>query len=146
MDKEHLRKKRRLAVSFKLDLEKGDRIVDLLSRESGLFIITQNSIFRTKSPDDLDPNLEHPDAPWEQSIYLPHGSSDPLVARTILQTKELGDIIFGRNSDRHRQLMDVAWEVLNSFVSLRMIKDRLQKRVSEITAVMEADIDAFTKG
>lgn len=145
-DKNQLKKRRRSAVSLKLDFERGDRIVELVSRESGLFAVTLKRTLRVKSPDELDPDLEHLDAPWEQSIYLPHGSTDPFVARTILQTRMLADIFFSRGSDKHRALMDISWEVLNSLVSLRVVKDRLERRVSEVVATVEGDLDAYTKG
>src|SRR5687767_9514906 len=114
MDKGKVAERRKGAVSFELDLMKGDRNRVLLSRESGLFAVTLKKIFREKSPTSLDPDHEHPDAPWEQSLYLPHGSTDPFVARTVLHTGELADIFFSRHSDQYRSLMDIAWEVLNS--------------------------------
>ncbi len=146
MQKDKLKERRRSAVSIELDIEQGDSVRELVSRESGLFAVTQKKILRLKSPNQLDPNLEHPDAPWEQSIYLPHGSTDPFVARTILQTRMLADTFFGRGSEKHRALMDISWEVLNSLVSLRVIEDRLERRVSEVVAMVEGDLAAYTKG
>lgn len=146
MQKDDVKERRRSAVSIELDIEQGDSVRELVSRESGLFAVTLKKILRLKSPDQLDPNLEHPDAPWEQNIYLPHGSADPLVARTILQTSMLADTFFGRGSEKHRALMDISWEVLNSLVSLRVIKDRLEGRVSEVVALVEGNLDAYTKG
>jgi hypothetical protein len=146
MPKDQLKERRHSAVNLQLDLEQGDRVQELISRESGLFAVTLKRILRLKSPDQLDPNLEHPDAPWEQSIYLPHGSTDPFVARTILQTKILTDIFFGRSPDKRQALMDISWEVLNSLVSLRVIKDRLEKRTAEVVAIVEGDLAAYTEG
>lgn len=146
MEKSQLRKRRDAAVSIELDIEKGDWIVDLIHRENGLFAITLKTIIRTRSPDHLDPDLDHPDAPWEQSVYLPLGSSDPLVARTILQTKALADIFFVGKPDEHRALMDISWEVLNSLVSLRVIRERLEARVSDIMSIVDKDFDTYTKG
>lgn len=146
MDKDQIRKQRRAAAHLKLDLEAGDKVVQLISRESGLFAVTLKQILRVQTPDELDPSLEHPDAPWGQSIYLPHGSADSLVARTILQTRDLADIFFGRGSQEHRALMDISWEVLNSLVSIRVMKDRLEKRIVEIAEMIEEDRDAYTKG
>jgi hypothetical protein len=143
-NKVRIKEKRRAGVNLKLDLEQGDRLVELVARESGLFVVTLKKILRVKSPDDLDPDLEHPDAPWEQTVYLPHGSTDPLVARTILQTRKLSDIFFDRDSDTYRALMDISWEVLNSLVSLRLLKDRLARRVSEVVAIVEGDIESYT--
>jgi hypothetical protein len=146
MQKEELKERRRSGVSLHLDIEQGDRVLELMSRESGLFAVTLKKVLRLKSPDQLDPDLEHPDAPWEQSIYLPHGSTDPFVARTIIQTRKLADIFFDRTSEKHRALMDISWEVLSSLVSLRVIKDRLEKRIVEIATIVEGDLTAYTRG
>jgi hypothetical protein len=146
MDKDQIKKSRQGAVSLKFDLEAGDRVVDLISRESGLFVVTLRQILRVKSPDELDPNLEHADAPWEQSVHLPHGSTDPIVARTVLQTSKLANIFFGQRSHKYRELMDISWEVMNSLISIRVIKDRLEKRISEIAAIVDKDLESYTKG
>ena len=146
MDKEQLKSKRTSAVMIELDLDEDDRVVELISRDHGLFAITLSRIICTRSPDQLDPNLEHAEAPWEQSNYLPHGSSDLLVARTVLQTKALADILYDRENDTHKTMMGVSWEVLNSLISLRVIKERLDKQVSEILEIVEANLDTYTKG
>jgi hypothetical protein len=146
MHKEAIKKVRNGAVSLKLHLDESDTVRQMLSRENGLFIVTSNKIIRVRSPNDLDPNLEHADAPWEQSVYLPHGAKDPLVARTILQTEAMAEMFFAKRSEKHRAMMDISWEVLNSLVSLRVVRERLEKRITEIIAVVEADLDSYTKG
>jgi hypothetical protein len=146
MDKDAVKKARSATVSLKLHLDNGDIVRQTLSRENGLFFVTRDKIIRVRSPDDLDPNLEHADAPWEQSVYLPLGARDPLVARTILQTKTLAELFFAKPSEKHRAMMDISWEVLNSLVSLRVVRERLEKRISEIIALVEADLDSYTKG
>lgn len=146
MDKNELRRKRDSAVTIKLDLEEGDRIVEWISRGSGLHAIALNKILRLQSPNILDPDLEYPDTPWDQSVYLPHGSTDPFVARTILQTNALANAFFGGRAETHEAMMDISWEVLSSLVSLRMTKEKLDETVSNITAVIDADLDAYTKG
>ncbi len=146
MDKQAIKKARSAAVSLKIYLDDTDIVYHLLTRDSGLFFITRNKIVRVRSPDDLDPDLEHADAPWEQSVYLPHGARDPLVARTILQTEAMAEIFFAKGADKHRAMMDISWEVLNSLVSLRVVRERLEKRTSEIIALLEADLDSYTKG
>src|SRR5262245_43663439 len=146
MDKDIIRKARSAAVSLKMHLDDGDIVRQMLSRESGLFVVTRYKIIRVRSPDDLDPGLDHADVPWEQSVHLPHGARDPLVARTILQTEAMAEMFFAQRSEKHRAMMDISWEVLNSLVSLRVVKERLEKRISEIIALVEADLDSYTKG
>lgn len=118
----------------------------MVSRASGLFSITQKKILRHRSPDDLDPDLEHEAAPWEQSEILPLGASDPIVARTIIQTIKLTEIFFSKNSEKFIQLSDISWEVMNSLVSLRFIKERLEKQVNNVIEVVSSDISTYTEG
>ena len=146
MDKDKLKKFRASSVSLELNLDDGDAIRERISRGHGLFFITTTKIMRVRSPDEIDPTLEHHDAPWEQSVYLPHGSSDPLVARTILQTARLAEIFFKKESEKNVRLSDISWEVMNSLVLIRMIRERLDRRISEIVSTVENDIAKYTKG
>jgi len=44
-------------------------------------------------------------------------------------------------------MMDISWEVLKSLVfSPCSFRERLEKRISEIIALVEADLDSYTKG
>lgn len=146
MNKQAIKKARSAAVSLKLHLDDNDIVRQILSRDNGLFFVTRSKIVRVRSPDDLDPELDHSDVPWEQSIYLPHGARDPLVARTILQTEAMAGMFFAEGSEKHRLMMDISWEVLNSLVSLRVVRQRLEKRTSDIIALVEGDLDSYTKG
>lgn len=146
MEKHEITMARSAAVSLNVDLDYGDIVRKMLSRESGLFCVTRNKIVRVRSPDDLDPDLEHADAPWEQTTYLPLGARDPLVARTILQTEAMAEMFFAEQSEKHGAMMDISWEVLNSLVSLRVVRERLEKRITEIIVLVEADIDSYTMG
>lgn len=147
--KDFQKRKRRLArnaaVNLRIDLPEGDGVREFLSREDGLFCVSSSSILRLRSPDDLDPLLEH-DAPWEQSIYLPHGATDPLVARTILQTRHVLEPFFAQNSDEYKDLMDLSWEVTNSLVSLRVIRERLETQIRDIAAEIEQNRAVYTEG
>ena len=98
MDKEQIRKSRAGAVQMLLDMEEGDAIQEMIARESGLFVLTKKRITRIRSPDSIDPTFDHENVPWEESLHLPHGSSDPFVARTILQTIKIAEIFFDKRS------------------------------------------------
>lgn len=146
MDKQSIRQTRNAAVSLKLHLSEDEAVRQMLSRENGLFIVTSNQIIRIKSPDELDPELENPDTPWEQSIFLPIGARDPIVARTVLQTEAMTEWFFTRNSEKHRAMMDISWEVLSSLVSLREIRKRLEDQITKIVVDIESDLDSYTVG
>ncbi len=79
-------------------------------------------------------------------MYLPLGARDPLVARTILQTEAMAEMFFAKQSEKHGAMMDISWEVLSSLVSLRVVRERLEKRITEVMALLEADIDSYTMG
>lgn len=146
MSKDQLRKSRDGAQSINLHLDSDDAIQEMFSRENGLFFVTLKKILRVRSPDDLDPALEHAAAPWEQSVYLPHGSTDYLVARTIIQTTRLAEIFFAKNSDLYKSMSDISWEVMNSLQSLRFIKRRLEDQINKIVSTIEGDMQAYTVG
>jgi hypothetical protein len=56
------------------------------------------------------------------------------------------EMFFAKGSEKHRAMMDISWEVLKSLVSLRVTKERLEKRISEIIALVEPNPDTYTKG
>jgi hypothetical protein len=142
----HIKKKRRAAVTLKADLDEGDKLSVMITRESGLFIISQQKIIRYRSPDDIDPHLQDASAFWEQSLILPHGASDPIVARTIIQTKKILEFFFSPNDQKYIELSDISWEIMNSLVSLRFIKQRLEKKINGIIKTIKADPQIYTDG
>lgn len=143
--KETIRKTRDGAVTLDLHLDDGDRLVQIIGRENGLYYVTRNKILRYVSPDDIDPELEYESAQWQQSLVLPHGASDPIVARTIIQTLQLTEMFFQKGSKNHVAVSDISWEVMNSLVSMRFIKQRLEKQVQEHMATIEKDMEAYTR-
>ena len=136
MDKAQMRRSRDAAVSINLNLDVGDSIKQIISRESGLFCITAKQIIRLRSPDDIDPELNHRDVPWEQHVYLPHGSTDWIVARTVLQTTKLLDIFFPEHSHKYVSMLDISWEVMNSLISLRVITPGRTKVTHRYSIIM----------
>jgi hypothetical protein len=146
VSKSNLREKREEPLSLNLDLENGDAVCEIVSRENGLFIITKRKIICIRSPSDLDIGLEYNSASWQQSLYLPHGASDPLVARTVIQTAKMAEIFFSKNSEKYKILSDISWEVMNSLLSLRFVKDRLEKQVNTIMGIIEKDLETYTGG
>lgn len=146
MGKNKLRESRDGSIRLELDLGKDDKVMELISRSNGLFFITKEKILRYRSPDSLDPDLECATAPWEQSFILPLGSTDPIVARTVIQTHRAISAFFPDNSKEHIQLCDISWEVMNSLVSLQFINERLKNQIYNIVEIVEADLESYTKG
>jgi hypothetical protein len=146
MAKDRALDERHAAIELKVDLEAGDSFREFFARESGLFLVSTKKILRFRSPDDLDPDKAYADAPWEQSLYLPHGSSDYVVARTIIQTARIASIFFPPQTPTFVSMMDVSWEVMNSLVSLRFIQDRLKNQVDRIVSTVEKELALYTVG
>ena len=110
--KEAIRKARDNAVTLDLDLEGSDELVQIIGRENGLYYVTRKKVLRYVSPDDIDPDLKYENARWQQSLVLPHGAADPIVARTIIQTAKLTEMFFQRGSEKHVAISDISWEVM----------------------------------
>jgi hypothetical protein len=58
----------------------------------------------------------------------------------------MADIFLTAGSEEHRSFMDVSWEVLNSLVSIRMIRSRLELQIDEIATKIDADRDRYVDG
>ncbi|MEH6741566.1 MAG: hypothetical protein V7695_23875 [Sulfitobacter sp.] len=137
---------RTAAVRIELDIPNTEGSPELFQRGNGLFAVTSNMILKIQDPDVVDPERLNADAPWTQSILLPHGKTDPFVARTILQSRQMADIFLTAGSEEHRHFMDVSWEVLNSLVSIRMIRSRLELQIDEIATKINVDRDQYVDG
>lgn len=147
INRDKIKKLRSGAISLELDIEEDDKVVKMVSRESGLFCVTKKKILRYRSPDKLDPELNHESVPWEQSIVLPLGSRNYIVARTVMQTTNILKIFFpNENSEKYKLLSDISWEVMSSLVSLSFIKDRLEKQIDEITSLISDNLELYTQG
>ncbi|MGV8855149.1 MAG: hypothetical protein ACOH2L_10900 [Devosia sp.] len=138
--------RRKAPISLELDLAANDRTHAMIDRPNGLFIITEQKIMRIRSDDLVDPKATESNAPWEQSVHLPYGSRDPIVARTIIQTKLLTEAFFGANSQSSVQLAYIAWEVMNSLISLRHMREQLNAEIDRCIAEVQADLPRFTEG
>lgn len=143
--KEAIRHARDGAVTLDLDLEDDDRLVQIISRGNGLYYVTGKKILRYVSPDDIDPDLKYENVPWQQSLVLPHGASDPIVARTIIQTAQLIEMFFQRGSEKHVAISDISWETMNALASLRFIKERLEKQVQKHMATIAENMEDYTR-
>lgn len=134
------------AVSIGIDMPDDEGFPEMLSRGSGLFAVTSRRILKIQNPVVIDSDRMPEDAHWNQSIYLPHGKTDPFVARTILQSRDMADVFLAHSSEEYRNFMDVSWEVLNSLVSIRMIRLRMEKQIDEIAEQIDTNRDKYTKG
>ena len=57
----------------------------------------------------------------------------------------MGEIFLGRQSVKFTSLFDISWEIMNSVVSLRLIRQRLEKRIEEAASIIK-DRPKYTIG
>jgi hypothetical protein len=88
IDRDGIRRRRESAIYANLGIEIGDRIVSMISRRDGLYAISLDKITRVNLPNDIDPEIEHEDAPIAQTLVVAKGTRSPIVARTILQARD----------------------------------------------------------
>jgi hypothetical protein len=58
MEKEEIKRRRANAFSATVGIDPDDRIVEMLSRRDGMYVVSLNKIIRINLPDDADPQLE----------------------------------------------------------------------------------------
>jgi len=73
IDKDGIKRRRDGAVFASLGIEAGDRIVSMVSRRDGLYAISLDKTIRVNLPNDIDPEMEHDDAPIAQTLIAAKG-------------------------------------------------------------------------
>jgi hypothetical protein len=66
IDKESIKRRRDGAIFANLGIEAGDRIVSMISGRDGLYAISLDKIIRVNLPNDIDPEMEHDNAPMRR--------------------------------------------------------------------------------
>ncbi|MET3906295.1 hypothetical protein ABID59_000616 [Bradyrhizobium sp. S3.3.6] len=116
IDKDSIKHRRDGAIFATLGIEAKDRIVAMIPRRDGLYAISLDKTIRVNLPNDLDPEMEHDDAPIAQTLVASKGSRNPIIARTILQAEDF--LRFIPNEERQRRVRDIAWEVMTSLLAI----------------------------
>jgi hypothetical protein len=127
IDKDSIKHRRDSAVFANLGIEAGDRIASMISRRDGLYAISLDKIIRVNLPNDIDPEMEHEDAPIAQTLIAAKGSRNPIVARTVLQAKDFSQFI--PDEERRRRVQDIAWEVMASLLAIGGLVNGLRSAI-----------------
>ncbi len=128
IDNDGIKRRRDSAIFAKLGIDPDDRIVSMISRRDGLYAVSLDKTIRLNLPNDIDPEMEHDDAPIAQTLIAAKGSRSPIVARTILQAKDFSQFIPGE--DRQRRVQDIAWEVMTSLLAIGRLVNGLRTAIS----------------
>jgi len=131
-DKDSIKRRRDGAFQANLGIEAGDKIVSMISRRDGLYAISLEKTIRVNLPNDIDPEMEHDDAPIAQTLVATKGSRSPIVARTILQARDFSQ--FMPDQERQRRVQDIAWEVMTSLLAV-------ERSVSGLRTAIDAKRD-----
>jgi len=142
--KEEIRKRRDGAIFATLGIEGGDRIFDVVSRDDGRYMISLEKIIRINLPDDIDPEMEHENAPIAQTLIVGKGSRNPIVARTILQAKDFSTFISDKNAQKG--ILDIAWEVMQSLLALDRTIEWLSNSIDEMKSQVSENYAYYVSG
>jgi len=144
ISKDEIRKRRDGAISANLGIDPGDKIVEMISRQDGLYIISLEKSIRVNLPDNIDPDMEYPDAPTTQTLVISKGSRNAIVARTILQAKDFSQFL--TNEDVRKKVMDIAWEAMQSLLAFSETVEWLRISIHEKKNEIAKDHERYISG
>jgi hypothetical protein len=143
--KEEIRRRRDSAFSLNLGIDPDDSTKAAISRRDGLYIITTAKIIRINLPDDIDPELQHEDAPTTQTLLVDQGSRTPIVARTVIQLEDFLQLV-PYLEDEKKRLRDIAWEVMLSLTAYDRIIKRIRSAIDAKRAEILPDYEKYSSG
>lgn len=144
MDKDEIKRRRARSISAELGINADDRVMAMLSRQDGMYIVSLEKILQVSLPEELDPDADHPDAPIAQSAVLNIGSRNPIVARTVLQAQDFTQFL--AQNEQKQKVNDIAWEVMHSLLALDRIVKWLKTTVQQLKEEISADLQKYTDG
>lgn len=144
IDKDGIKHRRDSAILATLGTGVGDRIVAMISRQDGLYAISLDKIIRVNLPNDLDPEMEHADAPIVQTLVASKGSRNRIIARTILQAEDF--LRFIPSEERQRRVRDIAWEVMASLLAISNQSNGLRAAVDSKRDEILPDYSLYALG
>jgi hypothetical protein len=144
IDRESIKSSRDRAFQANLGIESDDKIVSMISRRDGLYAISLDKIIRVNLPNDIDPEMEHDDAPVAQTLIATKGSRSPIVARTILQAKDFSELI--SDQERRRRMQDIAWEAMVSLLAIERSVNRLRAAIDAKRDEISPNYSVYAEG
>lgn len=116
---------RDLAKSINVD---GD-ITSLVALGDTLLVFTKDAEHRVKSPETLDPDRANPNMPWTNSKYSNFGSSNQIVARTLLQTNEMLKSANIKNIDSKKSVLNIVNEIKDALLECDTLYTELREEL-----------------
>ncbi len=127
---------RNAAFSMKFEnpaLDEPDPIYDLVVVEDDLLSFQHNSIAKVLPAEVIDPNNEAPETKHGYQILYHVGSKNPVVARTILQSKDILGSVILRQGIHKKSLLAHMWKCSRHLIECELV---LNSIVSDTTHLM----------
>jgi hypothetical protein len=142
--KDEIRKHRDRAIAGRLGIAADDKIVEMIPRQDGLYMVSLEKIIRINLPDEIDPDMDHENAPITQTAIAGKGSRSPIVARTILQARDFCRFL---PSDEHQgRTQDIAWEVMLSLLAFDRTIEWLRNSIAAKKAEISESYKTYVSG
>ena len=99
--------------AFSIDLGAGrdDAIQQMVALNKSLYVFSTKKIFRIHTADDIDPDRTALDTRHSYQEIYPIGCSNSLVARSIIQAKQILDGVILAPELNKSNVLDAIWEV-----------------------------------
>jgi len=143
-EKDEIKRRRDGAFSIELGIDAGDKIIEMISRRDGLYNVSLDKIIRVNLPNDIDPTMQHKDAPVAQTLVINKGSRSSIVARTILQAKDFSQFL--SDQKQREPMQNIAWEVMFSLLAMDQILNGLRKSIAAKKAEIAASHPKYVLG
>ncbi|MGY3027076.1 hypothetical protein ACVWXR_004911 [Pseudomonas lurida] len=99
---------------------------------SFLEIYKQDKTFRVQTPESIDPDNTNPDAPWVVSPVADVGSSNPIVARVLLQSREMLDLAMFEGDIDKVAVLSHLHSCKEMLLACERVSTRVASRIDEI--------------
>lgn len=127
------------AGSMKLPDGAGE-ITTLCACGDFLEIFTENSSYRVKTPESVDPEETNPNAPWVTSKSSDFGSSNKVVARVLLQSTEMmKTAMIKKDTVNKDKVLKLVYECKDALLICEKIKNRISVEAENIEIKLNSD-------
>lgn len=113
----------------------------MLTLEGQLLIFSTTGIFRALTADTIDPERTHPDTRHSYEKIYSIGTSSGLVARTIIQLKEIFGLAI-QNTQRKEKLVARVWHCTNLLLECEKSHYHIYKHTMDLMPKCDEIIEA----
>ncbi|HEI9728018.1 TPA: hypothetical protein SLN40_004931 [Serratia marcescens] len=123
------------AGSFVLPEGEEGKVSSMINFGEFMEVYTEQSTFKLMTPDSIDPLREHQNVPWVYTKISDFGTSNPLVANTVILADEFLRQLYSHNDSDRIQIIakvrDIKNVLLNYFLSLQSLIDNSNAEIKK---------------